>query len=186
MQDTSSTSGPVPGARVTLASLAFLIAACGPSPTQQPEADPALGVAQAAIPAQAVESDIIDLLDRWTAAWSAKDATAFAAVYAVDADFVNPLGAVVPGRTAIEATHAFLFGAFFAGSEQTWEMRRLVPLTGSLALVDLNVELAGFQGVPPGLPVSPDGIVRTRTRLTVGRTGGSWEIQSQQLTAYVP
>lgn len=59
-------------------------------------------------------------------------------------------------------------------------------LLGDLAVVDLNVALGGFQGVPPGLLVSPDGMVRTRTRLIVGRTQDSWEIRSQQMTAYVP
>jgi uncharacterized protein (TIGR02246 family) len=114
------------------------------------------------------------------------DASAFAAVYAVDVDFVNPLGQVVSGRAAIEAAHIFLFSSLFAGSQSTWEMRRLVPLTGNLALVDLNVELAGIQAAPPGLLVSPDGVVRTRARLIVGRTGREWEIRSQQLTAYTP
>jgi uncharacterized protein (TIGR02246 family) len=115
------------------------------------------------------------------------DAQAFAAVYAQDADFVNPLGAVVPGRAAIQAAHTLLFGSLFAGSRQTWEIRRLVPVTGHFVLVDLNVALADFQATPPGLLVSPDGIVRTRTRLTVARgSEGAWEIQSQQLTAYVP
>lgn len=169
---------------LALAGWAAVLASCGGTPTQHSEAE--LDEPQLAVVTPALESGVVDLLDRWTDAWTSMDASAYGAVYAVDADFVNPLGAVVPGRAAIEAVHTFLFRSLFAGSRQSWEMRRLVALTGNLALVDLNVELAGIQTAPPGLLVSPDGVVRTRARLIVGRTGGDWEIHAQQLTAYAP
>jgi len=183
-------TGPTADPRPTSAALAFLagavlLAGCGGTPTQHH--DDEAGQPQLAVVTPAIEAGVVDLLDRWTDAWASMDAGAFASTYAAGADFVNPLGAVVPGRAAIEAAHTFLFGSLFAGSQQTWEIRRLVPLTGSLVLLDLNVELADIQGAPPGLLVSPDGVVRTRARLTVGRGhGGTWEIHSQQLTAYVP
>lgn len=168
-----------------LAACAALVAGCDGSPTEHVKAD--ASQPQLAVVTPPMEAGVVALLDRWTDAWAAMDARAFAATYAEDADFVNPLGAVVSGRAAIEAAHTFLFGSLFAGSRQTWEIRRLVPVTGNVGLVDLNVELAGFQATPPGLLVSPDGVVRTRARLTVARgKGGMWEIQSQQLTAYVP
>jgi len=162
---------------------ALLLAGCGNTPTEHAAAG--MPEAQMAVVTAPMEAGIFDLLDRWTAAWAAMDAQAYAATYAVDADFVNPLGAVVPGRAAIQAVHTFLFGSLFKDSQQAWEIRRLVALTGNQALVDLNVELSGFQGTPPGLAVSPDGVVRTRARLLVARVGGRWEIQSQQYTAYV-
>jgi uncharacterized protein (TIGR02246 family) len=163
---------------------AFLAVACGNTPTLHTEGG--VAEAQMAVVTAPMEAGITDLLDRWTAAWAAMDAPAFAAVYAVDADFVNPLGLVTQGRAAIQTVHTFLFNTLFKDSQQTWEIRRLVALTGNLALVDLNVELAGFQGTPPGLLVSPDGVVRSRARLLVARSAGRWEIQAQQLTAYVP
>jgi uncharacterized protein (TIGR02246 family) len=172
-------------ALLALVACAVLVAGCGGSPTEHVEADSSQP--QLAVVTPPMEAGIVALLDRWTDAWSAMDAQAFAAVYTQDADFVNPLGAVVSGRAAIQAAHTFLFGSLFAGSRQTWEIRRLVPVTGNFVLVDLNVALSDFQATPPGLLVSPDGVVRTRTRLTVARgSEGAWEIQSQQLTAYVP
>jgi uncharacterized protein (TIGR02246 family) len=169
---------------LALVGWAAVLTSCGGTPTQHSEAE--LDEPQLAVVTPVLEDGVVDLLDRWTDAWASMDASAFAAVYAVDVDFVNPLGQVVSGRAAIEAAHIFLFSSLFAGSQSTWEMRRLVPLTGNLALVDLNVELADIQAAPPGLLVSPDGVVRTRARLIVGRTGREWEIRSQQLTAYTP
>lgn len=168
----------------TLVGGTAFLAACGNTPTATADSDsPSV---QMAVVTPPMEAGIVDLLDRWTDAWAAGDAVAFGAVYATNADFVNPLGAVLEGRAAIQATHTFLFGALFAGSQQTWELRRLVALGGNVALVDLNVELSGFQGTPPGLTVWPDNVVRTRSRMTVARNAGKWEIQSQQLTARVP
>lgn len=168
-------SSPVPRTWIALATvgLAILIGCSSPTEAQNDNPPP-------------MESGITTLLDDWTASWASMNGAGYASHYSVDADFVNPLGHVLPNRAAIAETHNFLFGGPFAGSVQRWQLRRLVPLSDDLALVDLNLELEGFQGTPPGLLVSPDGIVRTRARMTIGWNGSQWEIRSQQLTAYAP
>jgi uncharacterized protein (TIGR02246 family) len=128
---------------------------------------------------------IQDLLHRWTASWESMDGIAYGANYAEDADFVNPLGGILSGRAQIGATHVFLFGGPFKGSTKDYEIRRMVSLTGDLAIVDLNVTLTGYAFLPPGL-VATDGVVRTRERLVVGRVGGEWLILAQQLTSIAP
>jgi len=129
---------------------------------------------------------IQDLLDRWTAAWESMDGIAYGANYAEDADFVNPLGGILSGRAQIGATHVFLFAGPFRGSTQTYEIRRMVSLTGNLAIVDVNAALTGYLGLPPGLVEAEPGVVRTRARMVVGRVNGEWLILAQQLTAIVP
>jgi len=128
------------------------------------------------------EREVRELLTRWEDAWNRNDAAAYARNYAVDADFVNPLGGLVPGRQAIQDIHIFLFGGAFRGSSQKAEVRRLVPLTGTLVLVDLNTSLTGFQALPPGLTPTEPGVVWTRGRVLVGKNGRNWEIVAQQLT----
>jgi uncharacterized protein (TIGR02246 family) len=132
------------------------------------------------------EREIRALLHGWEDAWTSMDGNAFGSFYAEDADFVNPLGAVVSGRAAISAVHVFLFNGFFKGSRQSWEIRRLVPLRGDLVLVDLTVELTDYPGRPPGLVETAPGLVRTRARMLVGRNGSRWEIQAQQYTVVAP
>lgn len=74
----------------------------------------------------------------------------------------------------------------FRGSVQSFEVRRLVALKGNLALVDLNVAVTGYAGLPPGLNETEPGVVRTRARLLMGRNGARWEILAQQLTRIAP
>lgn len=129
---------------------------------------------------------IEEALSQWESAWNAMDPAAYANSYAVDADVVNPLGGVVPGRESIRQTHTFLFNGFFRGSTSRTEIRRIVFLTGETALVDVNVTLTGFQGTPPGLVQISPGVVLTRSRLVMNRRMGAWQILAQQMTAVQP
>jgi uncharacterized protein (TIGR02246 family) len=169
-------------------------AACEQTPTVHAAQDAPLtapgstGAAMAIVP-PAAEREIRAHLAAWTAAWASMDGTAYGSMYAEDADFVNPLGGILSGRAAIAATHTFLFNPVngpFRGSIQTYEIRRLVALRGDLALVDLNVALTGYAGLPPGLGETEPGVVRTRARLLMGRNGAHWEILAQQYTGIAP
>lgn len=126
------------------------------------------------------------LKSAWDAAWAAKDATAYAANYTVDAEIVNPVGGVLSGREAIRAAHAFLFSGPFAGSTSTSEVRRMMFLTETNAIVDLDVVLTGYRAVPPGLRETEPGVVRTRVKWVAVKRAANWEILTQQLTALPP
>lgn len=171
--------------------LAAAIVGCDGSPTDSaPVVAAEVGqvvAAQVAVPPPAMQREIEALLATWENTWASMDASAYAANYALDADFVNPLGGILSGRQAIAAAHAFLFGGPFAGSVQTGQIRRLVALTGTLAIVDLDVTLTGYAGpLPPGLAETAPGVVATRARMVVGKTGSRWEILAQQLTRIAP
>jgi uncharacterized protein (TIGR02246 family) len=183
-----------PSRTVPLFLAALLIAglgACEQTPTAHAAQDAAVSApgspeaAMGVVPPGA-EREILALLHGREDAWTSMDGNAYGSFYAEDADFVNPLGAVVSGRAAISAVHVFLFGGFFKDSQLSWEIRRLVPLRGDLVLVDLTVDLTGYAGRPPGLVEVAPGLVRTRERMLIGRNGSRWEIQAQQLTAVSP
>jgi uncharacterized protein (TIGR02246 family) len=132
------------------------VVACDQGPTQPLSPDRALAAPEAAQAAlatvpPAMERGIHELLQAAQDAWAANDAVAYGAVFAEDVDFVNPLGGIVSGRQAIIAQHVFLFNGPFAGSVQSGEIRRLVALTGTLAVLDVDVTLTGYAGLPPGL-----------------------------------
>jgi uncharacterized protein (TIGR02246 family) len=123
----------------------------------------------------------MDIVSAVTAAWTAKDASAYTAPYAEDFQLINPIGALVTGRDAFRAQHAFLFGGPFAGSTQTIDVRDIQFLTGTIAIVYQDVSLTGYAFLPPGLP-SSGGVVRTRVTWVVEKRGGRWEIVFQQMT----
>lgn len=112
----------------------------------------------------------------WDAAFAAKNATAYAANYTEDAELVNPAGVIFSGRDAIRALHAFLFGGLLAGSTRTSEVRRMVFLTGTKVMVDLDIALTG---------VAP-GVLRSRHKWIVVKDTGSWRIFAEQITPVAP
>jgi uncharacterized protein (TIGR02246 family) len=126
----------------------------------------------------------MDIVAAVTAAWSAKDATAYAAPYAADLQAVSPRGDLIAGRDAFRAQHVMLYAGPFAGSTQTIEVRDIRFLTGTIAIVSQDVTLTGYAFLPPGLP-SSGGAVRTRVTWVVEKRGGSWEIVFQQMTPRV-
>jgi len=129
----------------------------------------------------AATNQIMDIVDAVTAAWAAKDATAYAAPYAVDAQLVSPLGGLMVGREAFRNQHVFLFNGPFAGSTQTIAVRDIIFLSGTNALVLQDVTLTGYAFLPPGLP-SANGVVRNRAVWGVEKRAGKWEIVFQQMT----
>jgi uncharacterized protein (TIGR02246 family) len=132
---------------------------------------------------------ISDLIAAQMASWAAKDATAYAATYATNAELVNPVGGILVGREGIRTAHAFLFNPVngpFRASTQTLQLRRLTFLTGSLALVALDVDLTGYSFLPPGLPAMQPGLVRTRVTWVAVKRASGWEIFYQQMTPLPP
>jgi uncharacterized protein (TIGR02246 family) len=124
---------------------------------------------------------ILQIVSALTEAWTAKDATAYAAPYASDLQFINPLGALIAGRDAFRAQHAFLFNGPFAGSTLTLVVRDIQFLTGTIAIVYLDTSLSGYAFLPPGLP-SSGGVQRNRATWVVEKRGGEWQIVFQQYT----
>jgi len=144
------------------------------------------GVRSVQVPAQPHSSSIPtdpigDIVSAVTAAWTAKDASAYAAAYAEDLQAISPLGSLLTGRDAFRAQHVFLFNGPFVGSTQTIEVRDIQFLTGTIAIVHQDVTLTGYAFLPPGLPAS-GGVVRNRVTWVVEKRGGRWEIVFQQMT----
>ena len=124
---------------------------------------------------------IMDIVSAVTAAWTAKDAAAYTAPYAEQAQIINPVGGLITGRETFRAQHAMLFNGPFAGSTQTIDVRDIQFLTGTIAIVYQDVSLTGYAFLPPGLP-STGGVVQTRVTWVVEKRGGSWQIVFQQMT----
>jgi len=162
--------------------MALMSSACG---NQQDSTAPT-GARPVEVSAQSISGGnataaIEEIVNDVTAAWAAKNATAYAAHYAEDMQAVSPTGILQAGREAFRAQHVFLYNGPFAGSTQTIEVRDIRFLTGTIAIVQQDVSLTGYAFLPPGLP-SSGGVVRSRVTWVVEKRGGSWEIVFQQMT----
>jgi uncharacterized protein (TIGR02246 family) len=134
----------------------------------------------------ALNQGIAALIDAWDEAWAAKDAAAYARNYTGNGELVNPLGGILEGREAIRTQHELLFTGPFAGSTSTSEVRRTVYVGPDARMVDLDVTLSGYAGLPPGLQEVEPGVVRVRIKLIVVRREAGWKILAEQVTAVVP
>lgn len=65
-------------------------------------------------------------------------------------------------------------------------MRDISFLTGTTALVKLDVTLTGYSTLPPGLPAVQPGVVRNRVTWIAIKQGGEWLIDFQQMTPLPP
>jgi len=163
--------------------LAFaLLSAC----SDQPDATAPIGASRVGVSTPPLSSSIstdpiLDIVSAVTAAWTAKDASAYAAPYAADVQAVSPRGDLIAGRDAFRAQHLYLLVGPFSFRTKTLEVRDIQFLTGTIAIVHQDVTLTGYAFLPPGLP-SSGGVVRTRVTWVVEKRGGQWEIVFQQMT----
>jgi uncharacterized protein (TIGR02246 family) len=136
--------------------------------------------------ATALNQGIAALITAWDEAWAAKDAAAYAKNYTVNGELVSPLGGILNGREVIRTQHELLFAGPFAGSTSTSEVRRTVYLGQDARMVDLDVTLTDYAGLPPGLPEVEPGVVRVRVKLIVVNREAGWKILAEQVTAVAP
>lgn len=163
--------------------MAAVLVACSDGPssviaTAGPSSQP-----QASIGGTSADQAIESLAAALNAAWVVKDAAAYAAPFAEDAEVISPIATFLSGRAAIEARHVVLFNGPLATSTFVMSIRRVQFLTGTIAIVDLD---AALSPPSPGLPATTPGVLRMLTRWVVTKRGGEWEIAAAQSTAVPP
>ena len=112
------------------------------------------------------------LVDRFMAAWGASDAHALVALFAPDADFINPWGTKATGRGEIEAFYAGAFKSGFAGSKGAGDFVSVRAIAPDMMLIDARWRIQGAK-MPDGAP-RPDeqGILMA----LLANTGNGWQI----------
>jgi len=79
-------------------------------------------------------------------AWNRGDATAFAAAFAPDADFIHIFGHHGSGRAAIQAGHHAIFTTIYKGSTTRLDIEGLRFLASDVALLRLRADLRYTDG----------------------------------------
>jgi uncharacterized protein (TIGR02246 family) len=119
---------------------------------------------------------ITSLIQSQTDAWRRGDAKAFADPFLPDGSFVNVLGALSYGRDAFQSQHARIFATVYKDSSIRLPIRRIQFVRDDVAVVDIDAELSGYTGLPPGLRTEPDGVIRTRLQEVLVKESGRWMI----------
>lgn len=121
-------------------------------------------------------------LDRFVAAWNDRDATALAALFDEDADFVNVVGIWWRRRRAIEKAHDYALKRFFRDSRITVETVSEKHLGTDAAIVHGLWHMTG-QRAPDDTVLEPR---RGVILLVLRRSGDGWSIAAAQNTDIVP
>ena len=127
-------------------------------------------------------SDPEDALRQFADAWNRRDASALAALFDEDADFVNVVGIWWRRRRAIEKAHDYALGRLFRHSRLTIDSVSVKRLGTDAATVHGCWRLEG-QRAPDDTVLQPR---RGVMLLVLRRTGDGWSISAAQNTDIVP
>jgi uncharacterized protein (TIGR02246 family) len=114
-------------------------------------------------------TELDGLVRQLESAWNAMDGAAFAAPFAVNADFVNIRGEHMRGRPTIAAGHTAIFQTIYAGSTNRYTVEGARLLRPDVALVHVLAQLDAPQGPLAGRHKACFSVVLTRE-------SGGWEI----------
>jgi uncharacterized protein (TIGR02246 family) len=134
------------------------------------------------------EQSIRGIVERLEQAWNHSDSTAFAEVFAEDADFVDILGRHHRGRATIEAGHRQIFDTIYRGSRNTSTVEWVRFLRRDIAVVFLRAELLSRLGgavdqARRAAQVSEHpATAQARPTLILSNNGRGWEIVAFQNT----
>jgi hypothetical protein len=163
--------------------LYFLVSACEEDPVST-ELATELGSGAPAAAAiggprdRAAIQQIVDTLDR---TWGV-DATTYAAQYS-NADFVGPTGVILTTAQGILQLYTNIFPAF-AGTTRQSQIRSLTFLTGTVAVLNLDVRVTG--ALPPFVTQWQPGIVRALEKNILVKRRGEWTIVQHQQVLVSP
>jgi hypothetical protein len=121
------------------------------------------------------------IIDTFDQNWGV-DAAAYAAQYAEAEDWVGPAGQVLTPQQVL-ALYTTIFPAF-AGTTRQSEIRRLTFLSGTIAVLDLDVRVTG--ALPPFVTPWQPGIVRALEKHVLVKRAGEWSILQHQQTSKAP
>ena len=142
--------------------------------------------AQAAKGQGADEATLRKLVVDQTEAWNRSDAAAWSKDFAPEAAFINIVGTVFNGREEIEKRHAAIFNTLFKGSQTQVTVTRLAFVDKAVAVVDMEHVVTGYAGLPPGVQATESGVLKTRMRYVMKKSGRKWEIVAGQNTDVKP
>jgi uncharacterized protein (TIGR02246 family) len=134
----------------------------------------------------AADSAVRQSLKRLAEAWNTSRAAAWADEYWPEGELINIRGDVLLGPAQVRDQTAKILAGPFKDSHFTYTLRSLRYIGSDVAIADMDILVAGFQGLPPGITVTSPGELRTRMKHVYERRGELWRIIASQNTAILP
>jgi uncharacterized protein (TIGR02246 family) len=126
----------------------------------------------------AAETAIRAIIAEQAVAWNAGDGARYASRLAPEASFTNLFGMVMYGAPAFVKRHQEILSTFYKGTTKKHAVRRIRFVTPDVAIVDIDNEVHGVRGMPAGIAVPPDGIIKTQLMEVFVRRNGQWWIEA--------
>lgn len=125
---------------------------------------------------KASDAAVLDVLNRYVAAWNAGDGRKFGTTYAPEATHVTFDGTLLKGQAEITRVHSQLFDTFLRDSRIELEVDDLRFVTDDVAVLHTSGGI-----VEPGdTTLSPDR--RSMNTMIITRHPGNWLIETVQVT----
>jgi uncharacterized protein (TIGR02246 family) len=132
------------------------------------------GAAQDAVADSAIRAIVADQ----AASWNAGDGARYASRVGADVSFTNLFGMVMYGSAPFVKRHQEILGTFYKGTTKKHTIRKIRFVTPDVALVDIDNEVHGVKAMPAGIPVPPDGVIKTQLMEVFVRRNGQWWIEA--------
>lgn len=130
-------------------------------------------------------AEIHGIVETFDHSWTTGDPITYAAQYH-GADWVGPDGTNLTDPAALTALYTIIIDVVLPGTTRQSTVRRLTFLSGTLAVVDIDTQVTGFEVAPPGVIEWAPGIIRAREKNILLKRGGAWRIVQHQQTILAP
>jgi uncharacterized protein (TIGR02246 family) len=124
-----------------------------------------------------------DSVERLAQAWNTSNANGWAAEYWPDGELINVLGTVLAGADQVRDRTAEILVGPFRGSHFAFIVRSIRFVGADAVIVDTDITITAFRGLPPGIGATRTGELVTRMKHVYERRRGSWRIVVSQNTA---
>jgi uncharacterized protein (TIGR02246 family) len=127
---------------------------------------------------------IQQIVNTFDEAWTAGDAVTYVANYAHVSEWVGPDGTILTDPVAITNLYTAILTFGLSNTTRESTIRNLTFLTGTIAVVNIEARVTGFESLPPGLVPWQPGVLRALEKNILLKRDGEWRIvQHQQLLA---
>lgn len=133
-------------------------------------------LAGAGVSARQADPDLDSLLQQYQSAWNKGDAKSLAALYSQNAVRMQPTGAPLVGRAAIEQYFVQGFAGTLKGTKLSLKAGGTQRVNADVRIMEGTYEVTGGTGAPQ----------RGRYLNTVVREGGQWKLASVAPVADTP
>jgi uncharacterized protein (TIGR02246 family) len=122
------------------------------------------------------EDKIRQVMNEQENAWNKGDAKEYVKSFMEEGIFTIISGATYHTQTELEERVAFIFSTIFKNSSYNRKINQIKFIAENIALVELEVEIANYQGLPPGVKASEDKILRTSMLQVLMKGNDEWSV----------